>query len=170
MQKARNNAKSAGKSTITRITCLNYLKLLARSALFIAALAVYLVDRNVITESIYTARFNSGTILLLVIWLVFITEMMFRLFPSKYESMGCQKQFAGNFVQNDDCLKVPGEFRKRQRKAVIIVAASWIAVVAVVGVLYFTGIIDEGLVLIISLFFAVCDIICILFYCPFNQP
>ena len=36
------------------------------------------------------------------------------------------------------------------------------------GTLYFLNVIDLGIVVIISLAFSVCDLICILFFCPFQ--
>lgn len=37
-----------------------------------------------------------------------------------------------------------------------------------IGILYFADLIDEGILLLISLFYSVYDMICILFFCPFQ--
>ena len=34
---------------------------------------------------------------LTVVWLALMLSMLFRLFPSRVESLGCQKEFAGHF-------------------------------------------------------------------------
>ena len=48
-------------------------------------------------------------------------------------------------------------------------ALVWLALNAVIGVLYFTHIIDVAILLLVSLFYGVCDMICILFFCPFQM-
>jgi hypothetical protein len=48
------------------------------------------------------------------------------------------------------------------------VAAAWVSLNAVFGTLYYTGVIDGGILVLISLFYSVCDMICILFFCPFQ--
>ncbi|MDD2251490.1 MAG: hypothetical protein PHQ10_00790 [Dehalococcoidales bacterium] len=156
------------KQKTTGVVKLNFLKLLVRSLLFIATLAVYLADKDLIIGNLYSFQ-NPGAVLLIVIWLFFITEMLFRFFPSRYESAGCQKQFGRNYVARGESVKPSHSSRTKNLKDVLVVSIVWIALNAGVGALYFTGVIDEGALLVISLFYAVCDIICILFYCPFQS-
>lgn len=35
--------------------------------------------------------------IIIITWAIFVVEMIFRFFPSKFESPGCQKQFAKNY-------------------------------------------------------------------------
>ncbi|MBN1368958.1 MAG: hypothetical protein JW954_01815 [Dehalococcoidaceae bacterium] len=162
------NNTVADKPAIFTIIRLHSLKLFVRSAVFIAALAIYMADKTIFIESIY-GRVNSGTYLLGAIWIIFFVEMLFRFFPSKCESMGSQKQFARYFAGNGKLTTPAGNMKRKQFKLVIMVAATWIGLNAVVGGLYLTGVIDEGGLLIISMFYAVADIVCILFYCPFQS-
>ena len=37
-----------------------------------------------------------------------------------------------------------------------------------IGALYFTGIIDKGILILIAIVYSICDIICILYFCPFQ--
>ena len=101
---------------------------------------------------------------LLLIWVVYAAEMICRFFPSRLESPGCQKQFKRNY-------KPTGETQPTlpARKGTVTVALVWLALNAVIGVLYFTHIIDVGILLLVSLFYGVCDMICILFFCPFQM-
>ena len=48
------------------------------------------------------------------------------------------------------------------------IICAWIALNAVFGILYYAHLIDEGVLLLLSLFYSVCDVICILFFCPFQ--
>jgi hypothetical protein len=164
----RNSKTLAGKLSPSGLARLHFIKLIIRSLIFIAAVAAYLIDKTLILDNIYHIG-SPGVYLLLVIWVLFVMEMLFRFFPSGYESMGSQKQFARNFVPRDNILTLDGSVKRNHLKSVVIMAVLGIMLNSVIGVLFFTGTIDAAVLLIISLFFAVCDIICILFYCPFQS-
>ena len=44
----------------------------------------------------------------------------------------------------------------------------WIALIAVIGILYYSGVIGNISLFMISLLFYVCDLICVLIWCPFR--
>jgi len=163
----QNNIVADEPSAIT-VTRLHFLKLFIRSAVFIAVIVVYAADKGLLLESIY-GEVNAAMYLLIVIWILFVVEMLFRFFPSKHESMGSQKQFENNFVQAGVISTIDGAIKRKQFRSVVTVAAVWVILNAVVGALYFTGIIDEGGLLVISMFYAASDLVCILFYCPFQS-
>lgn len=156
------------QSNISKTTTYHYVKFAFRTLLLLAAVALYIVCRvhgadfdalllN-FTSHIYVA------VIFLVIWGIFVLEMLLRFFPSRIESMGCQKQFKRNYVP-----KEPAEKPERQEWwRTFLVFASWIALNSVFVTLYFTDIIDGGILILISLFYSVCDMICILFFCPFQ--
>lgn len=149
---------------MTNIVILHYVKLVFRSALFIPAVVVYIYNKINNTSETFSG-FEQNDILLGFIWIVFILEMLFRFFPSRFESMGCQKQFEGNFVKTD----TPCENQKLSSgKTTFIVAASWMILNGIIGALYLTGVFDSGIMLLIALFYSVCDTVCILFFCPFQ--
>jgi len=156
------------KPVRTAVVRLYFVKLVARGALLAAAVAVYILDRSLLIEGLY-GGLNGATWLLGLIWFLFAAEMLLRFFPSKYESMGSQKQFSDNFAAAGRTITLNAGIKRKQARAVILVASAWIVLNAGVGGLYFTGIIDEGGLLIISLFYAVSDAVCILFYCPFQS-
>ncbi len=155
-----NKTKAAKFSSIY---ILHYLKFAWRSILFIAALVLYIIARiNKVEFSFATIEKNP--LLLSAIWIIFALEMALRFFPSKYESMGCQKQFTRNYIPASKNAKPI----LQPTKITVSVAAVWITFNALIGAIYFLGWIDQGIILLISLAFSVCDIICILFYCPFQ--
>jgi hypothetical protein len=53
--------------------------------------------------------------------------------------------------------------------AVMLVALIWISFNAVFGALHMMGILDDGIMLILCCAYSVCDLICILFFCPFQS-
>ncbi len=97
------------------------------------------------------------------IWAVFMTEMVRRLFPLRTESIGCQKQFAHTFRP------ARREVPKLPHRRALAVAVLWIAVSAVIGYAYFRGLIPAGGLMLFSLFFSVCDMICVLVFYPFQK-
>ena len=58
--------------------------------LFLILLAVYISYRIQQSRGI-TERLESRPVILGIIWLIFMVEMVFRFFPSRLESPGCQK-------------------------------------------------------------------------------
>ncbi|MDO5406738.1 MAG: hypothetical protein Q4F28_05345 [Eubacteriales bacterium] len=122
------------------------------------------------------------------VWILLACGMVTRYFPSRIESMGCQKQFAQFYVArtaNYECAEneadsdgrrfgtVRGEeaWRREKRRADLGALGDlvvWCACNGVVYWLYGRGIIHEVHMLLICLFYAVCDMVCILCFCPFR--
>lgn len=144
------------RKTLSKISILHYVELTVRSALFVSVLIYYILGKTEVLKTFYP--------LPLGVWLFFVVEMILRFFPSKMESMGCQKQFAQNYEPIEEG-RIP---TNQSWKATASVAVSWILLNAAIGALFFLGVIDRGILVLIALAFSVCDIICILFFCPFQ--
>jgi len=142
---------------------MHYLKLIGRSAMFLLAAVLYFIGK--LQHGEMFAGFEHS-ILPLAYTVIFAAEMLLRLFPSKLESMGCQKHFKQNYVPR--CEVAKKELRLRGLKKITPVIISWLALNALIFALYFAGIIDWGVLILISLAYSVCDMICILFFCPFQ--
>ena len=141
---------------LSKISILHIVKLILRSLLFLVVLVFYVLDR--------TEVLTYNAILPAAVWIFFVVEMIFRFFPSKVESMGCQKQFARNYEPIGEEIKPTNQ----TWTVTALVALLWLALNAVVGVLYYVGIIDLGIIILIAIAYSICDIICILFFCPFQ--
>lgn len=150
------------KQKLSIISTMHYFKLIYRSLLFAAALIYWILEKiNGIESPFDDVKHRS--LILAVIWIVFAIEMVLRFFPSKTESMGCQKQFKKNYAQTGE--SVPD---RMSWKRTFAVASVWILLNGIIGALYLLGVYDGGVLLLVSLLFAVCDMICILFFCPFQ--
>lgn len=147
---------------ISPISAMHFIKMAVRFAFFTAALVLYIVNRAWETDT-YFGNNTTDYIVLGIISGLFVLEMILRFFPSKFESNGCQKQFKRKFIPTED--KVP---QKLSWQRTLIVIASWVALNGAIGALYFCNIIDKGILFIISLAYSVCDMICILLFCPFQ--
>jgi len=77
------------KKKLSKISALHYFKLVLRSTLFVAVLVFYILNR--------TEVLTQNLVLPMIVWSFFMIGMALRFFPSKLESMGCQKQFARNY-------------------------------------------------------------------------
>ena len=96
--------------------------------------------------------------------MVYAIEMLTRFFPSRLESPGCQKQFRRNYIKTGNT-----DVQFNDNNATVLVALLWVTLNGIIGALKISGIIDDGVMLLICLFYSVCDIICILFFCPFQS-
>ena len=150
------------RSKISLISKLNYVRLFYRGTLLLGILVYYIVTR------VYGMPFFDYTspatyIVLGFITFSFVGEMVERLLPSKTSSMGSQKQFKRNYLPSGE------EKPKLQSwQRTLIVFVSWVALNAVFGTLFFLNIFDQGIMVLIALAYSVCDMICILFFCPFQ--
>ncbi len=174
-----NNKTTKRKQKMSNISLLHYYKLVFRSLLFIAATVLYIFARvnpnafetvfdfgsNDIADLFNT--FNPLSFFLIFVWIFMIAEMILRFFPSRFESMGCQKQFKKNYIPREGA--APAEYHE-SLKGVFLTAVLWILLIAVFGVFHFAfpRHFDQGILLLICLAFSVCDMICILFFCPFH--
>ena len=150
------------KKVLSKTSTMHYSKLIFRLALFAVALIVYIYNRIKGSEE-YFGGLENRPMILSFIWIIFVVEMIIRFFPSKLESMGCQKQFKDNYIPTTKTKPV-----NISGWVTFSVFAVWVALNLIIGLLYKIQIIDEGILLLISLAYSACDMICILFFCPFQ--
>ncbi len=155
---------SKNKIKLTIVSAFHYYKLIGRSALFLVALIIYIINKVTNTGEYFFGA-EKDYILLGVIWTIFVIEMLLRMFPSKTESIGCQKQFKHTYIPKEENTIIS---LKTKPISTFICFIAWIALNSIFGVLYYLGIFDTGIMLLISLAYSVCDMICILFFCPFQ--
>lgn len=145
---------------ITKPLIFNYLKLLFRTTLFILIFTFYLLYKfknyNVFNSNIFPY-------VMWVIWAIFMFEMALRLFPSSLVEQGCQKHFKQNYIP-----KASDEIKLQSWKKTFKVAMIWVVLNATLGALYLAEVIDDGVLLLITLFYGIGDIVCILFFCPYR--
>lgn len=148
---------------LTVVSTWHYIRLAYRSALFVILAAEYILYRINRREAL-TASLEQRPVILSVIWWTFAVEMVFRFFPSRFESPGCQKQFAVNYRKSGRT-----EIAIQDNNATMLVALIWIVFNGIFGALHMTGILDDGIMILLCSAYSVCDMICILFFCPFQS-
>ena len=151
-----------GKRRISIVSTLHYIRLVYRFALFVMLLISYIRFRLYSEESIVESA-ERIPVIFYITWAVFVAEMIMRFFPSKYESPGCQKQFARNYIKSGSTeISIPDNY------AAVLVALIWIVFNGIFGALYMEGVLDDGIMILLCSAYSVYDIICILFFCPFQ--
>ena len=154
--------KNTGRKRLTAVSAGHWFRLFYRSALFIAAVIIYII-RRVNGEGSMLSFAERIPLVLLIIWFSFMVEMTGRFFPSRLASPGCEKQFAAHYIPTGETKIV-----LHDNNATVLVLLLWIALNAVFGGCYLSGWIDEDIMLLLCLAYSVCDMVCILFFCPFQ--
>ncbi len=147
---------------LTYVSVMHYVRLVYRSALFIFLFVSY-ISYRVRSGKPIEERIEQRPVILWIFWTVFVVEMIFRFFPSRLESPGCQKQFLRNYIKTGRA-----DIAVQDNNATMLVALIWIGFNAVFGALYMMGILDEGIMILLCSAYSVCDMICILYFCPFQ--
>ena len=116
-------------------------------------------------------NFFSHPSLLHLLWLIWMADMILQIIPIKNKvPLGSQKLFANRFKPirekiNHEALR---SYILTTTKAAYRVFLLWCALIAVIGFLYRIGIIGKMGLFMFSVCFYVCDLICVLIWCPFR--
>jgi len=116
-------------------------------------------------------QFFEGVSILHVLWIIWVIDMILQIIPIKNEvPLGSQKLFANRFRPirekiNHDALK---KYIVDTTKAAYKVLVLWCLLILLIGILYFAGVIGKTGLFMISVLFYVCDLICVLVWCPFR--
>ena len=106
-----------------------------------------------------------------LLWLIWMADMFLQVLPVKNRlPLGSQKLFANRFRPlreriSKDLLK---KHAAQMTAAAYRVMLLWCGLIALIGLLYYWGVISKTGLFMIALFFYVCDLICVLVWCPFR--
>ena len=155
---------------ISKTRKIYFLRLFGRIAALFMAVALYILKKSEF-DILSGLNFFSGFSVLHILWAVWMWDMVLQLIPVKaHISIGSQKVFSSLFRPikekiNKDNLK---KYIKDTTNAAYKVMVLWIVLVLAIGVLYWRGIIGIAEIFLISVFFYVADLICVLIWCPFR--
>ncbi len=147
---------------ITVVSLMHYIRLIYRSVIFIILLVLYILNKLKGRETIID-MIESTPAVIWIVWTIFVAEMVCRVFPARWESLGSQKQFARNYQKSGKT-----EVQIQDNNASVLVLLIWISFNLIFGVLHRIGVLDDGIMLLLCSAYSVCDMICILFFCPFQ--
>lgn len=106
-----------------------------------------------------------------LLWAIWVMDMFLQIVPIKNKvPIGSQKLFANHFRPirdkiNHEALR---SYIVATTKAAYKVFILWCLLIVGIGLLYYWGIIDKIALFMISVLFYVCDLICVLIWCPFR--
>ncbi len=106
-----------------------------------------------------------------ILWGLWVADMFLQIVPIKNRiALGSQKLFASRFrpIREKINKKALKAYIVNTTKSAYLVFSLWCALIAVIAVLYYTHIIDKKWLFMVSVLFYVCDLICVLIWCPFR--
>ena len=106
-----------------------------------------------------------------LLWGIWVIDMAAQLFPLRTRiSLGSQKLWKMRFKPL--AAKFSREALKKHlldtTRSAYRVMLLWIALIAAIGYLYFSGIMTKAALFMTTVVFYVCDLICVLIWCPFR--
>ncbi len=145
-------------------------RLVGRIFVLLAAVAAYFLRLDWL-ETVEKGQFFTKFSPLHLLWGVWVIDMADQLFPiRKHIPLGSHKLFVQRFKPIRDKVNVPAlkAYVTSTTKAAYKVLLLWILLLAAIGLLYFKGILNNKHLFLISVTFYVCDLICVLVWCPFR--
>ena len=146
-----------------------FIHLYGRIAIFIGCLIMCLYPNNysILDGMNFFDKFHIFHIL----WFMWMLGMILQIIPTKNNiALGSQKLFAHRYVPTSE--KKFFDMLKKYVKTITISAYKvfiiWCILITIIGVLYYFNIINKIWLFMISVFFYVCDLICVLIWCPFR--
>ena len=116
-------------------------------------------------------NFFARPSLLHALWLVWVFDMILQIIPIRNKvPLGSQKLFATRFrpIREKINYEALRSYILSTTKAAYKVFVLWCGLIAVIGLLYWNGVIGKTGLFLISVCFYVCDLICVLIWCPFR--
>lgn len=147
-----------------------FIRLVGRILIFIICL-VYCVTAPESFEILDGMNFFKEFSVFHLLWGCWVVDMVLQIVPIKNEvPLGSQKLFANRFrpIREKFNYQALHKYVVSTTKAAYKVFILWCVLIVALGVLYCNDIINEMILFAISIFFYVCDLICVLIWCPFR--
>ncbi len=139
---------------------------------FLFRLTVFLFIAALYLFAPHTLDFSAPgmpSLPLIFLWVAVLTSMLVQLNPKSGLTTGCLKQYPNRFdpVEQYDRQSLT-QAVKHQNRGAAKVALLWLAVNLFFGYLYHKGILCLQTLVLLCAFYYLCDLICVLFFCPFQ--
>ena len=147
-----------------------FARLVGRCIIFILCIWAWLVKPDIYFV-LNGMNFFKTLSPLHLLWAIWVVDMFLQIVPIKNKvPVGSQKLFANHFRPirdkiNNEALR---SYIVATTKAAYKVFILWCLLIVGIGLLYYWGIIDKIALFMISVLFYVCDLICVLIWCPFR--
>ena len=159
------------KEPMSKTRKLYFLRLVSRIIIFFLTVYIYFTKSDylkVVEGSNFFKAFSPFHIL----WLIWIGDMILQLIPVKKHiiPLGSQKLFKQRFKPIRDKINYQAlrDHAIATTKSAYKVFLIWSLLILVLGALYHLDILTASHLFLISVLFYVCDLICVLIWCPFR--
>ncbi len=145
-------------------------RLVGRSIVFVLCLLLYIFKREEL-KILQGVNFFKDFSVLHLLWGIWVIDMLCQLLPVKnHISLGSQKLFKERFRPITEKINYQAlrNYVISTTKSAYKVFILWILLLIVIGVLYYANVLNDSLLFMISAAFYVCDLICVLIWCPFR--
>ena len=155
---------------MSRIRKIYFARLFARIFILLLSLILYFTGADVFAP-LEGMRFFSSMGLMHLLWVIWMIDMFAQIFPfHKDISIGSLKVFAQHF--RPICDKISPKAIKAHifaaTKSAFWVLVVWCLLTAVIGLAHARGLLSNIHLFLVTVFFYVCDLICVLIWCPFR--
>ncbi len=158
------------KEKMSKTRRIYFIRLFGRALVFLAVVLLSLFHPASF-DVLFGARFFSRFSLLHILWGIWLFDMIMQLIPVRaHISIGSQKQFLARFRP----IKEAFQYQKLKKYVINTTQSAykvfilWGILIAIIGILHACGVIDTITVFVISVFFYMADLICVLIWCPFR--
>ena len=170
MPENNTNNKITEKRPISKTRRQYILKLIGRIAVFFGCM--YRCMKSPQSFRILNGNefFHSFSVLH-ILWVIWMLDMFLQIVPVKNEiALGSQKLFANRFrpIREKINYKALRDYVVTTTKAAYKIFILWTLLIIGIGVLYHSNVINKTDIFMITVVFYVCDLICVLIWCPFR--
>lgn len=162
--------KEKANTSVSETRKIYFLRLAGRCIILLICAFMYLYMReefDIITGYGFVRRFSP----LHLLWGIWMLDMILQLIPVKaHISIGSQKQFSSLFRPIKEKIS-----KKNLKKYILDTTMSaykvmivWMLLTIAVVILYAKNYIGNAEIFLLCVFFYVCDLICVLIWCPFR--
>ena len=145
-------------------------KLTGRILVLLAAVFLWRMQPSFF-RPLEAGQFFRGFSLLHLLWAAWMMDMLLQVvYVKKHVPLGSQKLFRQRYVPargKVDHFHLK-EYMTKETKAAYKIFLLWAAAIGALGALHHAKVIDDVILFLISTFFYVCDLICVLIWCPFR--
>ena len=116
-------------------------------------------------------NFFRGWSIFHLLWFLWVVDMVHQILPVRNKlPLGSMKLFANRFRPIRDKINYQAlhDYIISTTKAAYKIMLLWIALILAIGGLYFGGVIGKLGLFMCTVIFYVCDLICVLIWCPFR--
>jgi len=163
-------AVNTKRQPMSKVRKVYFARLVGRIIVFVLSVILFIFRPNeadILDGMNFFKRFS----VLHILWLIWIIDMIHQLMPvKKHISLGSQKQFRQKFKPIVEKINYAAlrEYVISTTKSAYKVFVLWAMLLTALGVMFYSGILSKIHLFIVSVAFYVCDLICVLIWCPFR--